>query len=204
MNEQFAYFIKRETGSSLPRTSFIYVPTVTVKVTAWQEQKFEFIWYFLVESWGKKKEKLGRNASVCRERMAGHLDENHSQDWWKGRANAPFHDNFLHFLFLFPHLNYTEAQHVVRALVKICIKLNMLTHFWRKTWCVIRDESLSTLDKYWSLLFNLTVNLITDLCFTRTTCGVWKSHNMYCTSSFPLQVYHQLHFSSPSHGIMAQ
>lgn len=108
--------------------------------------------------------------------MAGHLDENHSQDWCKGRGNTPFHDNFLHFLFLFAHVNYTEDQHVGRALVKICTKLNI----WRKTWWVIRrDQSLLLPDKYWSLLFNLRV-----LCFTRTTCRMWKSHEMYCTSSF--------------------
>lgn len=163
-----------------PWTSFMYVPMTTVKVTAWKEWEFEFISYFPVEPWGKKR-KLGRKASVYRERMAGHID-----DWCKGRGNAPFHDNFVHFLFLFPHLNYREAQHVAMALVRMCTKLNILIQFWRKSWWVIRsDRSLLMLDKYWSLLFNLTVNLITLLCFSRTTYRIWKSYNMYWTSSFP-------------------
>lgn len=71
------------------------------------------------------------------------------------------------------------------ALVKMCTKLNLLIQFWRKSrWVIRRDESLLKLEKYWSLLFNLTA-ILTTLCFTRTTCRIWMSHNMYCTSSFP-------------------
>lgn len=119
--------------------------------------------------------------------MAGHLDGSHTRDSCKGRGNAPFHDNLLLLVSLFHNLNYTEAQHVVRSLVKICTKLNTLIHYWRRIWWVIwRDESLLMLENYWSLLFNLTLNLIT-LLFTRITCRMWKSQNTYWTSS-PLQL----------------
>lgn len=141
--------------------------------------------------------------------MAGHLDDNHSWDSCKGRENVPFHDNLLLLVSLFHHLNYTEAQHVVRALVKICTKLKIWIHYGRKTWWVVwRDENLLMLENYWSLLFNLTLNLITLLHFSRIACRTWKCQNTYCTSSSPTpkcwDLYQQLHFSSLPLEIKAQ
>lgn len=62
-------------------------------------------------------------------REVGHLDDNHLWDKCKSEGNAPFNENLLLQVSLFHHLNYTEAQHVVRGLVKICTKLNIRIHY---------------------------------------------------------------------------
>lgn len=187
-NEQFVWFIKRD---RFPSTMDI-IYTCTHGHCESDFLARMKIWIYVIFSCRvmRWEEDAGKKC-FCIER------ENGRSHWWpsftglmQGQGKFSISWQFSALRFFISSFNLyrsSSCSHVVRALVKICTKLNIVIRFSRKTWWVIkRNESLLMLDKYWSLLFNLRVNLITLLCFTRTTCSMWKSHNMYCTSSYPL------------------